>query len=187
MIHSQTHGNPGVPSLACSPASDAADSTFNWLVQPSVDGIPVDLVYADGTRFFSHGWAFVVVDEVGRIVAGASGVLPSWSNGIYGARLWAVLQAASYASPGSPLHVDFNAVKIEVHNGIKFTPLLNLSTTQTYWKTGNTFVFNLLHKGLIDAAVDTILIIKIVSGSESSARHLHLSPPAISTGNSRKS
>ena len=118
------------PSLACCAASGATDGTFNWLVQPGVDGIPVGRVYADGSRLFSehrycnllasHGWAFVVADGDGRVVAGASGLIPSWINGIYGAELWALLQAASYASPGSPLHVDCNAVKVGVHNGLRW-------------------------------------------------------------------
>ena len=53
-------------------------------------------------------------------MAGASGLIPSWISGLYGAELWALLQAASYASPGSPLYVDCNAVKVGVHNGLRW-------------------------------------------------------------------
>ncbi len=115
------------PCLACKPAR----GTFDWIVEPvTLDAIPYGRVYADGSRLYSeqrycnllarHGWAFVVVDQDGKVVAGASGTVPWWINGIYGAELWALLQAASFASLGSPLHVDCNAVRMGVHNGLSW-------------------------------------------------------------------
>jgi hypothetical protein len=64
-----------------------------------------------------HGWAFTIVDQDGNTLAAASGTLPWWINGIYGAELWAILQGALVASPGSPLHVDCNAVRLGAQRG----------------------------------------------------------------------
>ena len=111
------------PNLAQGPQL----STFNWIVRPERDGVPYGRVYADGSRLFAEhryfnllarqGWAFAIVDLEGNIVAAASGTVPWWIVGIYGAELWALLQAASTASPGSPMHVDCNAVRIGAQNG----------------------------------------------------------------------
>ena len=104
--------------------------TFNWIVQPDGDGVPHGRVYADGSRLFAehryfnllakHGWAFAIIDISGNIVAAASGTVPWWISGIYGCELWALLQAASSASPGSPMHVDCNAVRLGVQNGLNW-------------------------------------------------------------------
>ena len=66
---------------------------------------------------FWHGWAFAIVDDSGKITAAASGTLPWWISSTYGAELWALLQGALCASPGSPLHVDCNAVRLGAQNG----------------------------------------------------------------------
>ena len=112
------------PRLARKPAN----STFNWIVRPDKDGVPYGRVYADGSRLFAehryfnllarHGWAFVIIDLEGTIISAASGTVPFWIDSIYGSELWALLQAASTAFPGSPMHVDCDAVRIGVQNGM---------------------------------------------------------------------
>ena len=114
------------PRLASRPSQE----TFNWIVPPDTDGVPYGRVYADGSRLFAehkyfnllarHGWAFAIVDQNGKIAACASGTTPPWINGIYGAELWALLQGASCASPGSPMHVDCNAVRLGAQQGTKW-------------------------------------------------------------------
>jgi len=102
-------------------------NTFNWIVHPEEGGVPLGRVYADGSRLFGehryfnllarHGWAFAIVDHDGKVRAAASGAVPSWITGIYGAELWALLQAALSSSPGSPMHVDCNAVRLGAQKG----------------------------------------------------------------------
>ena len=46
------------------------------------------------------GWAFVVVDEIGQVLAIARGLPPNWATDIPGCEAWAVLQAAAIAEPG---------------------------------------------------------------------------------------
>jgi hypothetical protein len=84
-------------------------------------------VYADGSKlyatrntsgiFTSLGWAFAVVDPSDTVVASASGIPPKWVEGIYGAELWALLNAAQNAFPGSPFYIDCKAVQLGAKNG----------------------------------------------------------------------
>ena len=57
-------------------------------------------VYTDGSRLDGPssllarlGWAFVVLDNQGMVVAAAAGVPPPWIDSIPGAEAWAILQA----------------------------------------------------------------------------------------------
>ena len=60
--------------------------SFNWHVPPPRGGVPLARVYADGSRLFAEhrycglaarqGWAFVIVDDDGRVLASASGNTP---------------------------------------------------------------------------------------------------------------
>ncbi len=89
------------------------EATFRWEVHPPAGGIPVAVVYTDGSmvdgpsRLTARlGWSFVAVDAQGRIVVSASGVPPPWVRGIAGAEAWALLQAVREAAPGSVFKTD---------------------------------------------------------------------------------
>ena len=102
-------------------------STFNWRVRPPAGGIPAGWAYADGSRLFAEhkycgllarqGWAFAVIDNMGVIVAAASGITPWWAEGIYAAELWALLNAAEVSAHGTYFHVDCKAVQLGTQNG----------------------------------------------------------------------
>ena len=92
-----------------------AQETFVWVQRP-VDGVFRGVAYTDGSLIDSEvqfcglcsrlGWAFVVVDDEGDIIASAHGVPPPWVRTIYGAELWAVHMAAMHALPGSAFRTD---------------------------------------------------------------------------------
>ena len=50
-------------------------------------------------RCVSLGWAFVVYNSAGEVVASAHGVPPSWIDTIYGAELWALQMVVSIVIP----------------------------------------------------------------------------------------
>lgn len=50
------------------------------------------------------GWAFVVANDEGVVIAVAAGVAPLWITDIGGAEAWAMLQAALRAYPGQGRH-----------------------------------------------------------------------------------
>ena len=72
--------------------------TFNWHVKP--EQLPVaGKVYPDGSardgpypELERCGWAFVVLDDNGRIIASAYGVPPPWITDIGGSEAWALYQ-----------------------------------------------------------------------------------------------
>jgi hypothetical protein len=67
--------------------------------------------------FTSLGWAFAIVDQSDFVVASASGIPPKWVEGIFGAELWALLNATQCSFPGSSFHVDCKAVQLGAKNG----------------------------------------------------------------------
>ena len=79
--------------------------TFNWHVKPV--SVPVTgSVYPDGSfldgisvELGRGGWAFVVIDADGGVVAAAYGVPPPWIQGIEGAEAWALFQSLLVTIP----------------------------------------------------------------------------------------
>ena len=93
------------------------DATFMWVTRPE-EGLlqPCWTVYTDGSMLDGPtpllrrtGWAFVALDEVGRVQASACGVPPAWISTIFGAETWAVLQAVSHAMGDAILRIDCKA------------------------------------------------------------------------------
>ena len=120
-------------ALAPSPAAliddPPAEATFRWIVPPPEEGLPAgSTLYADGSRLFAehkyfgmaarHGWAVVALNAQGRFVASASGVPPSWADGIFGAELWGLWQALRISGPGEQYRVDCLSVSTGVQKGI---------------------------------------------------------------------
>ena len=95
-------------------APEHAD-TFTWVLRPT-DGLVGGKVYTDGSmidgppyldgRCRRLGWAFVVLDQQGNIIAAAHGAPARWIDTVYGAELWALWQAARLAAPGSSFRTD---------------------------------------------------------------------------------
>ena len=88
-----------------------------WVTRPD-EGLlqPCWTVYTDGSMLDGPtpllrrtGWAFVALDEVGRVQASACGVPPAWISTIFGAETWAVLQAVSHAMGDAILRIDCKA------------------------------------------------------------------------------
>ena len=100
------------------------NATFNWIVYPK-DGTFRGMVYSDGSRLDGpsallarNGWAFVVVDEWGNVIALANGLPPDWIDDIPGTEAWAMLQAACFAEPGKCQYfVDCEPCVNAVHRG----------------------------------------------------------------------
>ena len=114
------------------PKVDLADTeeSFHWVLRPRSTISGQCTVYIDGSRLFGehelygmcarHGWAFSIFDELNMLVAAAHGRPPSWAEGIHGAELWGLLQAASSSGPEDLLKVDCLAVKLGAHRGCEW-------------------------------------------------------------------
>ena len=82
-----------------------AEGTFHWIKAPPSELIK-GTVYPDGSwldgpgPLARGGWAFVVVDRIGEVLAIARGLPPNWVTDIPGCEAWAVMQAAALAEPG---------------------------------------------------------------------------------------
>ena len=114
------------PSVAGLIPPPAVEATFHWVVRPPDDmcGTFLGTVYSDGSRLDGpmpllarNGWAFVVVDAVGTIIASANGLTPDWVDDIPGAEAWALFQAASRAWLGCRYRVDCEPCVKAFHNG----------------------------------------------------------------------
>ena len=106
-----TRGLVAAP-LVLSRAEELYDS-FHWHV--CLDDIPFGCsVFTDGSlldgrlgvQCIALGWAFLVVDSRGHVVASASGAPPRWVDTIQGAELWAVQMALSSVPFPSVLYTD---------------------------------------------------------------------------------
>ena len=95
--------------------------TFNWHTKPET--MPIGCrVFTDGSlldgklgkEFVSLGWAFVVIDDVGSLVAAAYGVPPVWVDSIQGAELWAVQMTLSSVVFPSAIYTDCKTVQLGV-------------------------------------------------------------------------
>ena len=94
------------------------EATFTWVKQPPDDCVDGTL-YTDGSMIDGPphygglcgrlGWSFVAISRQGRITASAHGSPPAWITTVYGAEVWALLMAATYALPGTAYRTDCQA------------------------------------------------------------------------------
>ena len=101
--------------------------TFEWVKQapaiPNGSMLITDGSLLDGRLGHSCqslGWAFLVTDEHGTLIAMAKGVPPAWVDTIQGAELWAVKMALLYAPFPEVLYTDCKTVYSGVRNGIEW-------------------------------------------------------------------
>ena len=104
-------GNPAweralVPRPPLPLKNKATRESFRWIVAPRSFPI-VGAVYSDGSardgptpELLRCGWAFVIMDSNGEVVAAANGVTPPWIVDIGGAEVWALYQAILVTIPG---------------------------------------------------------------------------------------
>ena len=112
-----------VPCPVSAVPSPPAEATFVWVLRPPDDAFS-GIVYTDGSLLDGPaycgglccrlGWAFVVLDSAGAIIAAARGVPPPWVSTIHGAELWALQMAVLHGLPGSAYRTDCLAV-VDVH------------------------------------------------------------------------
>ena len=112
-----------MPSILHTVPKPQVEASFKWILRPP-GGTLIGTVYTDGSRLDGpsanlarNGWAFVVADELGEVIAIASGVPPDWVEDIPATEAWALVQAAVYAEPGSTFLVDCKPCVDAVHKG----------------------------------------------------------------------
>ena len=130
LIHAGRHSHNLVryeraifPSLAYTIPPPSEDPTFTWVLRPQ-GGTFLGTIYSDGSRLDGHnpmlarnGWAFVVINAEGEIIAKAQGVPPNWITDIPGTEAWAILQAAMLAEPGCQYRIDCKPCVDAIHWG----------------------------------------------------------------------
>ena len=105
------------PRLAYKVPPPAPVACFTWVVCPEggcllsswsiyTDGSMLDGPHVEVRR---TGWAFVALDDDGKVQALARGVPPRWISTIVGAEAWAVLQALLQAPAVGSLRIDCKA------------------------------------------------------------------------------
>ena len=114
-----------VPTPALPSRSSACFDTFSW-VQECRGDIPCQCtVFTDGslldnklpTRCHALGWAFVVIDEDGSVLASARGVPPEYIDTIQGAELWAIKMALLHITFPKALYTDCESVRTGLYKG----------------------------------------------------------------------
>ena len=119
--------------------------TFVWHVKPKL--MPAK-GYSDGSardgpikKLVRCGWAFVVVDEDGQVIAAAYGLPPPWIDDIGGAEIWGLHQSILVTTPCSPAWVDCLPVLTALEKGLQVandprTPLpVHMRCCCHCWKT----------------------------------------------------
>lgn len=105
----------------------STSATFRWHIRP-VTGRFAGTVYTDGSIFDrklcskqkKSGWAFVVLDGFGQVVAAASGKPPRCIRTSTAIEAWAFYMAVLHATPGCSYRMDCqNCVRI-FHRGKEF-------------------------------------------------------------------
>ncbi len=105
------------------------DESFEWIVEPpGGTGTIHGRVYTDGSAVDNTdevlrrlGWAFVVLDVHGNIVAAARGTVPRWVRDVPGAEAWALLQALIVAEAGGCwFYVDCKPCVDAMKRGVKW-------------------------------------------------------------------
>ena len=109
----------------------SSEATFSWVLMPAGDTFR-GTIYSDGSRLDGpdsriarNGWAFVVTDELGEVIAKAQGLPPDWITGIPGTVAWAILQAAMLAESGCNYRVDCKPCIEAIHRGKKWATAAN--------------------------------------------------------------
>ena len=138
---------PTLPKRGLSPTE-----TFHWHVKPRE--LPVyGAKYSDGPvregailELARCGWAFVIADEVGTVLAAAYGVPPPWIDDSGGAEAWAMLQASLHSMLGpAPYWSDCLPLVQAMHKG---------SSVATDPKDPLARVYALLHVAIEDTNPD---------------------------------
>ena len=101
----------------------SAPEMFRWHIRPAFDRFTGN-VYTDGSSFgcgkpydAMTGWAFVVLDDAGRVVAAASGKPPPWIRSSNAIEAWAFYMAIMLAAPGCSYRIDSMACVRTFHRG----------------------------------------------------------------------
>ena len=102
------------------------DGHLEWVIRPE-DGVLSGEVFVDGSRLYAEhdlfglvtsiGFAFAAFDEQHNLTALARGRPPSWIQGIYGAELYGLMQAAVAAFAVTAYRTDCQAVLLGCRNG----------------------------------------------------------------------
>jgi hypothetical protein len=97
--------------------------TFRWHIRPAFDRFTGN-VYTGGSSFgcgkpydAMTGWAFVVLDDAGRVVAAASGKPPPRIRSSNAIEAWAFYMAITLAAPGCSYRIDSMACVRTFHRG----------------------------------------------------------------------
>ena len=97
--------------------------TFDWHICPAFNRF-TGTVYTDGSSLgwgqpykARTGWAFVVLDDAGRVVAAASGRPPPWIRSSSSIEAWAFYMAILHAAPGCSYRIDSKICVRTFHNG----------------------------------------------------------------------
>ena len=112
-----------MPSILHTVPRPSKVATFKWILRPP-NGTFKGTVYSDGSRLDGpsavlarNGWAFVVIDDLGNVIAIAAGVPPDWVEDIPATEAWDLLEAAIHAEPGCTSMVDCKPCVDAVHKG----------------------------------------------------------------------
>ena len=97
--------------------------TFSWLIRPASNRI-TGTVYTDGSWLgwgkpctTGTGWAFVILDNGGRIVAAARGKPPSWIGSNTDIEAWALYMAIIHCPLGCSYRTDNKSCVRIFHRG----------------------------------------------------------------------
>ena len=116
--------------------------TFRWHVRPESDRC-AGTVYTDGSLLCpGHcGWAFVVLDGSGRVVAAASGTPPQWVRTSTAVEEWAFYMAVIHAMPGCVYRIDCETCIQRLHRGEALLATVDRPTAML-WK----YIFDAIDK-----------------------------------------
>ena len=114
--------------------------TFHWHIRPAFNRF-IGTVYTDGSSLgwgqpykARTGWAFVVLDDAGRVVAAASGRPPSWIRSSNSIEAWAFYMAILHSAPGCSYRIDCMSCVRTFQQGKKNNVPLDDSPNAMLWK-----------------------------------------------------
>ena len=104
------------------------NETFNWHIRPAFNRF-TGTVYTDGSSLgwgklhkARTGWAFVVLDDAGRVAAAASGRPPPWIRSSHAIEAWAFYMAILNVPPGCSYRIDSKTCVLTFHRGENNVP-----------------------------------------------------------------